>query len=337
MKLRHFIKLVLPFFPLILSILGICFVMYTLQNFLPENSQKQLDTVLFLMTIVSSLFSIVLFGFIIKKVSTYKMISDELQKEIKTLTKQTHLFRDLADILLASDLWAPGLKEYIEREFAGLNYFDIKEFYRGRNKLALEYIEQNNRFGETESLYLEIKSLLLNDPAQSAVDGYSNPEEYNKRILRKWDEHNVGNGIYHYFGFKYINFKDELDVSRIQEQHQDRILDCAIQIDSRRYQDLGFSEELLSKLGAQLSEETIPYLLSATQESVRKVPNVIKIAFILMATLMIFGVFLPIMILLLSLDPFMSIVSIGMVSGIFIFLLLVIYPYINWEINKVYT
>lgn len=334
MKSRNFIRLVAPYIPMLISILGALGVILGLHLGFPVERLAYLDYILYILTILSALLSIVILGFIINKAASLETKGNALREEIKHYTQQVHYFRDIADLLLQSQLWAPGLKEYLDKEFAGLNYFDIKEFYKGRNKLALEYIEQNNRFGQTESLYLEIKSLLLNHPAQSVVDDYANPKEYDLKILEKWDEHHVGNGIYHYFGFKYVNFKDELDVNRITETHQDRILEYAIQIDTLRYQEMGFSEELLSKLGLHLSEEIIPYLRLATQRSVKRLPLIINVSFVLLTALVIFGIFQPITILLFGLAPIFGFVSIAAVVGVFLFLLLAIYPYVAREINK---
>jgi len=178
-----------------------------------------------------------------------------------------HHFRNIVDILVRSKVWAPGLKEYIDEEFGDLNFFMMKEFYKGRSKLALENIEENNRYGDTEALYLESKSILLADPDSSKVDTFINPRNYSTRILKKWVKHKVGSGLWHFFGYKYASFKEELDVSRIFERLQDKIISYAIQLDLNRYQDLGFSEELLSKLGEQMSEDIIPRLLTLTLQT----------------------------------------------------------------------
>ena len=121
--------------------------------------------------------------------------------------------------------------------------------FESRSSLALEYIEENNRYGDSENLYLEAKSLLLDDPSKSKVETFSNPRTYSPRILKKWVEHKCGSGIWYYFGYKYASYKDELDVNRIFERHQEKILSYAVQLDTHRYQDMGFSEDLLSKLG----------------------------------------------------------------------------------------
>lgn len=332
--MRNFVKIVVPFIPTLISVCGGIAIIFGLLIFFPQENLSQLKNILLIITLISTLLIIVILGFILSKTAQLRFSGNSLTQEIQKLTQQVHYFRDIADILVRSKVWAPGLKEYIDEEFANLNYFLVKEFYKGRSKLALEYIEEKDRYGETEVLYLETKSLLLNDPSKSRVEDYMNPKEYDVRMLKKWSEHKVGMGWNHYFGFKYNQFKDELEVQRIYERHQDKILKYAVELDTIRYQDMGFSEELLSKLGMHLSEEVIPQLLTLTLQSVRRVPKIINIAFILLVLLTIFGVLQPIIVLLFSLEPLFSYISISVVLSILIFVVLSIYPFVTKEINR---
>ena len=335
MKLRSFIKYVVPYIPALTSILGCILLVYGLHNWLPKEtlSLEKIDTILLILCMTSILLVIVLLIFILNKTNQIRFSSNTLSTELNTLTQKVHHFRNIVDILVRSEVWKPGLKEYIDKEFGDLNYFTMKEFYKGRSKLALEYIEENNRYGDSESLYLESKSLLLNDPSKSKVDSFSNPRTYSPRILKKWIEHKCGSGIWYYFGYKYASYKEELDVNRIFERHQEKILSYAVQLDTHRYQDMGFSEDLLSKLGEQMSEEIIPRLFSITMQSQQRIPMIINFAFILLALLTVMGIFLPIGILLFQLSLFFSFLSIGFVCSILLFMTLSIYPFVIKEIN----
>lgn len=335
MKLRGFIKYVVPYIPAFVSILGCILIVYGLQTWVPQEalSTEKIDTILLIICIISILIVIVLFVFILNKTNQIRFSSNTLSTELNALTQKMHHFRNIIDILVRSEVWNKGLKDYIDKEFGGLNYFTMKEFYKGRSKLALEYIEENNRYGDSESLYLESKSLLLDDPSNSKVESFSNPRKYSPRILKKWVEHKCGSGIWYYFGYKYASYKDELDVNRIYERHQEKILSYAVQLDTHRYQDMGFSEELLSKLGEQMSEEIIPRLFSITMQSQQRIPKIINFAFILLALITLMGVFLPIGTLLFQLPLFYSFLSIGFVCSILLFMTLSIYPFVLKEIN----
>lgn len=335
MKLRGFIKYVVPYIPAFVSILGCILIVYGLQTWIPQEtlSTDKIDTILLIICIISILIVIVLFVFILNKTNQIRFSSNTLSTELNALTQKMHHFRNIVDILVRSEVWSKGLKDYIDKEFGGLNYFTMKEFYKGRSKLALEYIEENNRYGDSESLYLESKSLLLDDPSNSKVESFSNPRKYSPRILKKWVEHKCGSGIWYYFGYKYASYKDELNVNRIYERHQEKILSYAVQLDTHRYQDMGFSEELLSKLGEQMSEEIIPRLFSITMQSQQRIPKIINFAFILLAMITLMGVFLPIATLLFQLPLFYSFLSIGFVCSILLFMTLSIYPFVFKEIN----
>ena len=332
--MRNFVKIVVPFIPSFMSIWGGITMLVGLHRFFPKENISALNIVLLIITGISIVFIALILIFIVSKTAQMRFSGNSLTQEIEKLTQQMHYFRDIADILLRSRVWSPGLPEYMDQEFSNLNYFLVKEFYKGRSKLALEYIEEKDRYGETEVLYLETKALLLNDPTKSNVNSYMNPREYDVRILKKWDEHKVGKGWNHYFGFKYNQFKDDLDVNRIYERHQEKILKYAIQLDTVRYRNMGFSEELLSKLGAHFSEEVIPQLLNLTVKSETRVPKIVNYAFILLTLLTIFGIFQPIVILLFGLPLLFSFISISFVLMMLLFMILSIYPYISKEINK---
>ncbi len=336
MKLRYFINVVVPYIPAFVSGIICVGLIYGLENFLPEafKTVENLRYILLLITFISVLLVFIFIAFIFTKASQQRFTGTNLNVEINSLTEKVHHFRNIVDILVRSKVWNPGLKEYIDEEFGDLNFFQMKEFYKGRSKLALEFIEENNRYGETENLYLESKSLLLTNPNDAKVSNFSNPKNYDKTILAKWVAHKCGSGLWYYFGYKYPSFKDELDANRIYERHQEKILSYAIQLDTQRYQDMGFSEELLSKLGEQMSEDIIPRLYELTTQAHKKLPNIVNIAFVLMLILTIFGIFQPIATLLFQLPAIFSFISIAVVMSMLLFMVLAIYPFVMKEVNR---
>lgn len=336
MKIRNFIQYVVPYAPAFLSLVTCIAIVFGLHKWLPADYivQENLSNVMLAICFISILLVVVLLLFILFKTSQLSSKGGALHKEMYALTQKVHNFRNIVEILVRSKVWAPGLKEYLDEEFANLNFFMMKEFYKGRSKLALEYIEENNRYGDSESLYLESKSILLSNPSDSKVDTFINPKNYNIRILKKWVEHQVGSGLWHYFGYKYPSFKEELSVNRIFERHQDKILNYAIQLDLHRYQDMGFSEELLSKIGEQMSEDVIPRLLELTLQTRQRVPKIINIAYGLMVLLIIFGVFQPLITFLFVVPALASYVSIAVVASMLLFIMLSTYNFVLQEINS---
>ncbi len=335
MKLRNFIKYVVPYVPALLSVITCIAIIFGLHISLSSKIlvRDTLSNVLLLICAISILLVVVILMFILNKTNQLRHSGSFLNKELHSLTQKVHHFRNIVDLLVRSKVWSPGLKEYIDEEFGDLNFFMMKEFYKGRSKLAVEYIQENNKYGDSESLYLESKAVLLTDPSNSKIDTFINPKKYSTRILKKWAEHKVGSGLWHFFGYKYASFKDELDVNRIFERHQDKILSYAIQLDLHRYRDMGFSEDLLSKIGEQMSEDVIPRLLTLTLQSRQKVPRVINATYILLILLVIFGIFQPIVLFLFVLAPIFTYISIGVVLSLLLFLTLSIYPFVISEIN----
>lgn len=335
MKLRNFVQYVVPFVPALISAITCIAIIFGLHTWLPVDTltQDKLSTLLLVISFISILLVVVILMFILTKTNQLRNNGSFLNKELSSLTQKVHHFRNIVDLLVRSKVWSPGLKEYIDEEFGDLNFFMMKEFYKGRSKLAVEYIQENNRYGDSESLYLEAKSVLLTDPSNSKIDTFINPRNYSTRILKKWVEHKVGSGLWHFFGYKYASFKDELDVNRIFERHQDKILSYAIQLDLHRYQDMGFSEELLSKIGEQMSEDVFPRLLTLTLQMRQKVPRIINAAYALLVLLIIFGIFQPLVAFLFVLPVILSYMSIGIVVSLLLFIMLSVYPFVLSEIN----
>lgn len=335
MKLRNFVQYVVPFVPALISAITCIAIIFGLHTWLPANAltQDKLRTLLLVISFISILLVVVILMFILTKTNQLRNNGSFLNKELSSLTQKVHHFRNIVDLLVRSKVWSPGLKEYIDEEFGDLNFFMMKEFYKGRSKLAVEYIQENNRYGDSESLYLEAKSVLLTDPSNSKIDTFINPRNYSTRILKKWVEHKVGSGLWHFFGYKYASFKDELDVNRIFERHQDKILSYAIQLDLHRYQDMGFSEELLSKIGEQMSEDVLPRLLTLTLQMRQKVPRIINAAYALLVLLVIFGIFQPLVAFLFVLPVILTYMSIGIVVSLLLFIMLSVYPFVLSEIN----
>ena len=335
MKLRNFIRYVVPYVPALLSVITCITIIFGLQKSLSAEllAQDKLSNVMLLICCISVLMVVVILMLILNKTSQLRHNGSFLNRELHSLTQKVHHFRNIVDLLVRSKVWSPGLKEYIDEEFGDLNFFMMKEFYKGRSKLAVEYIQENNRYGDSESLYLESKAVLLTDPSNSKIDTFINPRNYSVRILKKWAEHKVGSGLWHFFGYKYASFKDELDVNRIFERHQDKILSYAIQLDLHRYQDMGFSEELISKIGEQMSEDVIPRLLTLTLQARQKVPRIINTAYVLLIILVIFGIFQPIALFLFVLPSIFTYISIGIVLSLLLFITLSIYPFVMSEIN----
>ena len=96
---------------------------------------------------------------------------------------------------------------------------------------------------------------------------------------------------------------------------------------------MGFSEDLLSKIGEQMSEDVIPRLLELTLQTHQRVPRIINIAYSLMVLLIIFGIFQPLVTFLFVLPALFTYLSIAIVVSMLLFIMLSVYPFVLQEIN----
>ncbi|MCB0456171.1 MAG: hypothetical protein R2776_06750 [Flavobacteriaceae bacterium] len=263
--------------------------------------------------------------------TTRKTAIDALSK----ITQKMHHFRNIIELLLNSKMWLAGLKEYIDEEFAGLTFFEVKEFYKGKSKLAIEFLQEHHNFQDTETLYLELKSLLMTDPKEKKLpENISYPRVYNKDIVSKWIEHKCGSGLWYYFGYKYGDFKQSLDYNSVFERHQDKIMTLANTIDNEAFQDSSFNEVFLAKLGEYMNKEVIPKLYQVQGSTEKSLPGMMLYLYFIFLFLVIFGILLPIAQLLFNLPLITLIISFSFVSSTLFFIAISFYQYIIKEANS---
>jgi len=260
---------------------------------------------------------------------------DQVIDSLGKITQKMHNFRSIIELLLRSKMWLPGLREYIDDEFAGLTFFEVKEFYKGKSKLAIEFLQESNQYDDTENLYLELKALLMtNSKDKKLPENIKYPKVYDNDIVQKWLEHKCGSGLWYFFGYKFASFKDSLDFNAVFERHQEKIMALAQNIDSSAFEDSSFNEVFLSKLGEYMSNEVLPKLFQFQGKMDRKLPGVIKYLYIVFLLLVLGGVLLPLMYLLFALPTLILIVSYSLIIGVLFFIAISFYPFLYREIHS---
>ncbi len=263
--------------------------------------------------------------------STKEIVIDHLSK----VTQQMHNFRSIVELLFRSKLWLPGLNEYIDDEFEGLTFFEVKEFYKGKSKLAIEFLQEHHNYADTENLYLEMKSLLMTTPKEKRIpENIGYPSVYDKDMVEKWLQHKCGSGLWYYFGYKYGVFKDALNYNAVFERHQEKIMTLANTIDSEAFEDSSFNEVFISKLGEYMTKEVIPKLFQFQEKSGHNMLGVIRYLYGIFLLLVLFGVLLPLAVLLFSLPVIALIVSFSVVSSTIFFIATTSYQFLFREINS---
>jgi hypothetical protein len=103
-------------------------------------------------------------GYLYHSVLALKKLKSSAVSVLLSATQKMHNVRRIIEILMSSKMWLPGLREYIDEDFEGLTYFEVKDFYKGNSKIAIEFLQENHNYSETENLYLEMKAMLLTNP-----------------------------------------------------------------------------------------------------------------------------------------------------------------------------
>ncbi|MFT5985151.1 MAG: hypothetical protein ACI825_000643, partial [Planctomycetota bacterium] len=184
---------VIQFSVVVLPILSAGFICIALCFYLWNKSQTDILLVSNLLDLapifigISVLFILTLMGYLYHSVLALKKLKSTAVSALLSATQKMHNARRIIEILMGSKMWLPGLQEYIDEDFEGLTYFDVKDFYKGNSKLAIEFLQENQNYSETENLYLEMKAMLLTNPKNGKLPKtISYPRSYDGAIVEQW-------------------------------------------------------------------------------------------------------------------------------------------------------
>ncbi|HBL79355.1 MAG TPA: hypothetical protein DDZ79_05175 [Aequorivita sp.] len=284
---------------------------------------------------ISGFLSAILMVFLAASAMRQKLFKAKIIHKISKTTQKMHNFRTIAENLFNSNIWLPGLKDYMEKDYADLTYFDFKEFYKGKSKLAIEFLQETHHFGETENLYLELKSLLMTNPKDKHIPETINyPIFYDNDIIEKWVEHKCGSGLWYVFGYKFGNYKESLNLEAVFERHREKILTLANTIDQDKFENSSFNEIFFSKLWEHLTKDVIPKLSQFQSHINRKTPRLIYYLYIVFFLLMVFGVLLPLTYLMLGFSVLAIIVGYSIVISTIFYVAVTFHIFLSKEVNR---
>lgn len=274
-------------------------------------------------------------AYMVFSVFSLRRLASSSDSKLEDLTQKMNSVRQIIEIILDSKLWLPGVKDFIDDEFEGLTFFEVKEFYKGKSKLAIEFLQEKKEYDETETLYLELKSLLYTEAKQKKLPkAIYYPEQYKTEIIEKWIEHKVGSGLWYYFGYKFGDFKEALDVEGVFERHQDKIMKIANNINNELFEDSSFNEVFFSKLGEYINKDLLPKLYNAQSRVQKGLPKALQFLYFFFASLLGIGVILPLISSIFELPILALIFSFSFVISSLFFLILTTLPLLSKTTNS---
>jgi len=284
---------------------------------------------------ISGFLSAIIMVYLASAVIGLKGRKKDVVDHLSKITQKMHNFRSIVELLMQSKMWLPGLKDYIDNEFAGLTFFEVKDFYKGKSKLAIEFLQENQNYADTENLYLELKSLLMTSSKDKRnVGDIHYPSIYQKDIVSKWLEHKCSSGLWYYFGYKFGVYKEALNIEAVFERHQEKIMVLANGIDSEVFEGSSFNEVFLSKLGEYMSKEVMPKLYQIQKNMGNKFPKRMSYLYSIFLFLVLFGVLLPLFFLLFNLPILVLIISFSFVVSVIFYIATTFYQFLSQEINS---
>ncbi len=336
MKRKSFSKDLYAIIPLLFSGLLCIFLIFLLwqKSNTNEGFVLQLNNLTTILIGISAFLAAILMLYLAGSAMFLKKNQAEGLSKGGKIVQQMHNFRAIIEILVNSKMWLPGIKEYIDDEYAGLSFFDMKEFYKGKSKLAIEYHQDNNKFGETENLYLEFKSLLMTHPRERKLpENIEYPQMYSKEILGKWLEHKCSSGLWYFFGYKYGEFKGALDLDAVFERHQEKVMTLALGIDKETFEDSSFNEIFFARLGEYMSNNVIPQLYQMKQKTASGISPLFRYLYMVFVLFVFFGVLLPLLYLLFQLPIITIIVGFSFIISLLFFVATTFYQFLSREIK----
>ena len=284
-----------------------------------ETLQQQISTFIG----ISGFTAIVLLGYIVFSIFGSNRLLTSGDNKLNVLIEKMNAARKIIEIIYKSKLWLPEVKTFIDDEFEGLSFFEVKEFYKGKSKLAIDYLEEKKGHNDTDTLYLELKSLLYTQPKQKNLPTtIEYPSQYNPAILEKWLEHKVGSGLWYHFGYRFGDFKNTLDLDALHERHQDKIMALASSIDPVSFEESSFNDVFLSKFGEYINKDLIPKLFEAQSNKQNGLSKTLQLLYMLFGSMVVIGVLIPLLCVLLGLPPFLLVISYSFVISAIVFMVI---------------
>jgi uncharacterized membrane protein len=146
--------------------------------------------------------------------------------------------------------------------------------------------------------------------------------QYNPAILEKWLEHKVGSGLWYHFGYRFGDFKNTLDLEALHERHQNKIMALANSIDPVSFEESSFNDVFFSKFGEYIHKNLIPKLFEAQSNKQNGLPKALQLLYILFGLMVVLGVLTPLLCILLSLPPFLLVLSYSFVISAIVFMVI---------------
>ena len=130
MKKKSLVRDMYSVIPLVFSGVLCIALIFLLRNKVlttPEFSDRLADlSILFIA--ISGFIALLLMVYLASATLRLKSTKELAVNHLSKITKQMHNFRNIIELLLRSKMWLPGLRAYIDEEYAGLTFFEVKEF-----------------------------------------------------------------------------------------------------------------------------------------------------------------------------------------------------------------
>lgn len=284
---------------------------------------------------ISGILSAILITYLVSKVLQIRSEKISKQTELFELTQKVHKFRTIISIILNSNLWANGIRNFVEVTFKGLTYYDIRQVSIVRSQSsnqAQNFIKQKK--SDTASLFLELKSFNSNSIFDRKLHSeFDVNEYYETEMLKNWVEYGCGTGLWRFFTDQWSVYSSDFHFDNVYIGDKEKIEKFSSLIDKERYLNHAFGPDLLSQLGVQFTEDILPRLARLQHFIEKGLPLIVKYLFSILILLVIFGVTLPFIVKVYGLPPIFDIISASFLLTVCFYFIISFYDFLCEEIR----
>jgi len=291
---------------------------------------------------LSGIVAAIIIGFISSYVIQIRREKRERLKEIRELTQKVHYFRSIVNHIMHNHgFWldnSPGHLLSRTSKYSKLIYSDIRptvvESLSPEISSLKKEFDNDTRLGPMKDLFLELKTLVgdtLLDP--TIYSEFETPIRYNLEALLYYVNYNMGNGLYYYFDHKYAIYSQYFDFHKFISRDKDSILRLCSKIDKERYRDVDFGAKLFSMLGTQFEADVFPKLYELESINDKGLPNILIYLYVILSILLLGGVILPIIVILLDMNPEILLFSIILILATTTYFIISYFGKLNQEIK----
>jgi len=301
---------------------------------LSDKESTELVIPLKLSATVSTIFAGILFGYVTAISIQFRREKFDRFPKIHALTQKVHNFRRILNMVLTNqEFWPDNFIDHMRSKYNDISYFELRDMTNSYGTIlsSVKDFYGDSKYGEIKQFYLEIRVIVQDDYYRdgSLYSDYEEFKYFHTNLVRKWSEHDCGNGLWYFFEYSLDEFTKYFNFGAFSTHSQANANRLAKQIDSERFKDFNLSALHLSHLGSFMNDHIMNKLLMYQERQVANIPSIVHYSYCILSGLLVFGVILPILLLIYEMSANLIQYCIAITTIISLYIILTFYKRIK--------